>query len=117
MKQWDEEMWIRCLCVFDVQGQVDTGLRGVVILGSCQSSFSVVVVPPRPLRSFMAANGIVMARPKRFSLVIDASALAIVSAFYGESFFAVDVMLQIGVRSHCVDARSELCFETPELDT
>ena len=65
----------------------------------------------------MAANGIVMARSKRRPLVVDASALAIVSVLYGESLFAVDVLFQIGVRSHCVDARSELCFETPELDT
>ena len=110
-------MWIRCLCVFDVQGQVDTGLRGVVVLGSCQSSFSVVVVPPRPLRSFMAANGIVMARSKRRPLVVDSSALAIVSVLYGECLLAVDVPFQVGVRSHRVDARSELCFETSELDT
>ena len=65
----------------------------------------------------MAANGIVMARPKRRPLVIDASALAIVSVLYGESLFAVDVMLQIGLRSRCVDARSELCTETLELYT
>ena len=117
MKQRDEEMRNRCLCVFDVQSQVDTGFRGVVIFGSCHSSFSVVVVPPRPLRSFVAANGIVMARPKRFSLVIDASALAIVSVLYGESLFAVDVMLQIGLRSRGVDARSKLCTETGELYT
>ena len=117
MKQRDEEMWIRCLCVFDVQGQVDTGFRGVVILGSCQSSFSVVVVPPRPLRSFMAANGIVMARSKRRTLVVDSGALPILSAFYGKILLAVDSMLQIGLRSLCVESRLKLCTKTFELYT
>ena len=65
----------------------------------------------------MAANGIVMARSKRRPLVVDSSALAIVSVLYGERLFAVDVMLQIGLRSLRVDARSELCTETGELYT
>ena len=65
----------------------------------------------------MAANGIVMARSKRRPLVVDSSALFIVSVLYGESLLAVDVMLQIGLRSLCVDARSKLCTETVELYT
>ena len=65
----------------------------------------------------MAANGIVMARSKRRSLVVDSSALLILSVFYGKSLLAVDAMLQIGLRSLRVDARSELCTETVELYT
>ena len=65
----------------------------------------------------MAADGIVMAGSKRRALMVDSCALPILSALYGKILLTGDVMLQIDLRSLCVESRSKLCTKTFELYT